>query len=126
MSETRQRSGNQGMLWFVFLAGPVLWVLDLMLGYIIAAIGCDAHYGGATVLLHLLTLACAAGATYAGFVAVRLWRQSRADEITVAGGGGGSRTFMELAGILMSAYFLLLIIGEDIAIFVLKPCESLT
>lgn len=126
MSETRQRTGNQGVLWFVFLAGPVLWIIDLMLGYIIAAIGCDAHYDGATLLGHLLTLVCALGAAYAGSVAVKHWRQSGADELAVAAGGGRSRTFMALAGILLSAYFLLLIIGEDIALFVLKPCQSIT
>ncbi len=124
---TTQHSGSHaGTLWFIFLAGPVLWIIDLMLGYIIAAIGCNTRYDGATLLIHLLTLVCALGTAYAGYVAVKRWQHSHVDEMTIANGGGGSRTFMELAGILMSAYFLLLIIGEDIALFVLKPCQSLT
>lgn len=127
INQPPQRSGSHAApLWFVFLAGPVLWVIDLMLGYLIAAIGCNANFSGATLLGHLLTLACALGTAFAGYVAVKQWRRSQVDELTVANGGGGSRTFMELAGILMSAYFLLLIIGEDIALFVLKPCQSIT
>ena len=127
MNRTQQdRGSHAGTLWFVFLAGPVFWIIDLLLGYLIASIGCNAHYGSATLLGHLLTLACALGTAFAGYVALRQWRRSGVDEMTVASGGGGSRTFMELAGMLMSAYFLLLIIGEDIALFVLKPCQSIT
>ena len=127
MNRTEGNSRNHtGILWFVFLAGPIFWIIDLMLGYVIAAIGCDAHYGGATLLGHILTFACAIGTAFAGYVALRQWRRSGVDEMTVANGGGNSRTFMELAGILMSAYFLLLIIGEDIALFVLKPCQAIT
>jgi len=124
--ESTQRRNNAGILWFVFLAGPVLWIIDLMVGYPIAAIGCDAHFMGATVLLHLLTLACAAGTAVAGVVAWRRWQASGAGEMSVAGGGGRSGTFMELAGILMSVLFFVLILFEDVAIFVLRPCVGIT
>ncbi len=124
-SERRQGSG-QGVLWAVVLAGPILWIIDLMVGYAIASVGCATDFGPARLLLHLLTVLCIVGTMAAGAVAWRRWKGSHASEMTVAGGGGGSGAFMALAGILISIFFLLLLIFEDVALFVLQPCGSVT
>lgn len=124
MSEQRhiETTAHQGPLWFSFLAGPVLWVIEFMVSYAVASVTCGTQASVGNVILHLITLGAAAIAAYGGVLAWRRWRAFDAREEVVASGGGDSTQFMALAGMFVSAIFVLLIISEDIAIFVLHPC----
>lgn len=113
-------------MWFSFLAGPVLWSIQLMVIYAVASLSCNVNGRSAagTWIGHILTLVFALITLYAGYLAWRRWRALNQSEETVAGGGGSSAAFLALSGVFLNAVFLLLILAEDIATFVLSACQG--
>ena len=121
-------------LWFGLFGAPVAWSLQLLASYALVAHGCypDSEPMTMPVVPGLRTLVLGTGVTalvvalLAGGSAWRSWRatqhehESRHEALLEA--GEGRRRFMALAGMLLSAVFLLGIVMNIVPLLMLRPC----
>lgn len=128
MAETRNAPAyfdrGRGILalWFGLLAGPAAWYLHLNVSYGLVRLIC-LH--GNSWLLHLTTLAMVALAAAGAWVAWGNWRRIGEPEITTGPGTLGRTRFMALGGLMMSGFFLAIILLAWIPDFLLDPCAEL-
>jgi hypothetical protein len=121
-------------LWFGLFGAPVVWSLQLLTSYALVAHGCypDAEPMTMPVVPGLRTLVLGTGA--AALVVALLaggsaWRSWRATQHAHEGGhealleaGEGRTRFMALAGMLLSAVFVLGIVMNVVPLLMLRPC----
>jgi hypothetical protein len=118
------------LLWFAFLGAPVVWAMNLLLGYAIQATACDAWNNPAVARLlpALCSLLAAAVAVIAVVLAHRMWRgtgvgeENPEAEVSAA---EGRTWFMSYGGLLTSLLFLLAIILTGVAELTVSPCSWL-
>ena len=67
-----------GPILLSLLGAPVAWTVHLLVSYVVVALACATSWGGARVLIAVLTIAGVAAAVAAGVLALRLWRQGQA------------------------------------------------
>jgi hypothetical protein len=121
-------------LWFGLFGAPVAWSLQLLSSYALVAHGCypDAEPMTMPVVPALETLVLGTGAAalvvalLAGGSAWRSWRATRHEhegghEALLEAGEGRTR-FMALAGMLLSAVFVLGIVMNVVPLLMLRPC----
>ena len=105
--------------WFGLLGPATAWLLNLEFGYSLAQTAC---HGGGMAPVHLASVAALILAALGGVAALVTWRRSGSDwPQDVAGVLHRSRMFGAL-GLGSAALFLLIIITQWIAAFVLNPC----
>ena len=121
-------------LWFGLFGAPVAWSLQLLASYALVAHGCypDAEPMTMPVVpgLRTLVLGTGAAALAVAFLAGgSAWRSWRATQQEHEGGheglleAGEERTrFMALAGLLLSAFFVLGIVMNVVPLLLLRPC----
>ncbi|HEX7180849.1 MAG TPA: hypothetical protein VF756_03340 [Thermoanaerobaculia bacterium] len=107
------------LLWAGMLAGPFAWALHQQVSYSLTQTLCLRGQQG---FLHLVTvvalLICAGGA----LIAWRLWSQMP-EVSTEHGDNRSSRIrFMALAGLVLCAFFALVIFAQEIPNWFLGPC----
>ncbi len=123
------------LLWFAFAGTPIVWALNLILGYAVQATVCNAGGTSATVLgmetaraIPVLLSIVSAVIGFAGVtVAYRCWRWTGTGEENpeaMVPGAVGRSWFMSYAGLLSSMIFLLGILLVGISELVLGPCWS--
>jgi hypothetical protein len=128
------RAVTPAALWFGLFGAPVVWSLQLLASYALVAHGCypDAEPMTMPVVPGLRTLVLGTGAVA---LAVALlaggsaWRSWRATGHEHEGGhegpleaGEGRMRFMALAGMLLSAVFVLGIVMNVVPLLFLRPC----
>ena len=128
------RAITPAALWFGLFGAPVAWSLQLLASYALVAHGCypDAEPMTMPVVpgLRTLVLGTGAAALAVAFLAGgSAWRSWRATQQEHEGGheglleAGEERTrFMALAGLLLSAVFVLGIILNVVPQLMLRPC----
>ena len=102
------------------LAGPVAWLVQLQVSYMLVPWVCAR---GGQVVLHLVALAMVAVAAAGLGLA---WRAALAARRVVGGGGApGSevRRFVAGCGVGLSLLFLLVIVASAIPNFILRACD---
>jgi hypothetical protein len=97
---------------------PLAWALTLLLDYYFSSLSCSSDFtrfrwfhasgflGLALLITGLLALVCVG----AGVASWRAWRRTGAGVMATIAGVDGWRPFAALAGILLSGYFLLIIV----------------
>jgi nicotinamide riboside transporter PnuC len=114
---------GQFSLWFSMLGGPAAWALHLVVNYSLVPVACAT---GMSFLLYLTIPTFLGIAAIALFFGWRGWDSTRGMDET---NGNGQRLmvqrvrFMGLSGILMSAFFLMVIIAQSVPIIMQDPCE---
>jgi hypothetical protein len=114
-------------LWFLVLAPPLAWAMHLLIGYSLHASACEQSSRALLWAVSLLILI----PLFTGWRAFVLW-QSWPDPY--AGGGAGKpedeesrlrsrERFLALSGFGMSCFMILLILGQSVHLFVLRPCD---
>jgi hypothetical protein len=106
----RGRLTRAALIAFGALGGAVSWSIHLIVIYALVPIACLMSSG---LLIHLMTLlfGAVAGATiYVSWIEMRRGRV------------GGDVRWIGAAGVVLNAMFLLAIILEGIAVFVVDPC----
>lgn len=111
---------REKQLWFTVLAGPVVWFASLLAGFAIAPRAC-AH-GARPLLLGVMAIALIVTAS-AGWLAWRLWRQSGVEMPGESGGTVTQHRGLGLAGVLMSALFVVVILAQQVPNLMLGGCE---
>ncbi len=134
-SDGRRRLSSPRALWFAFLGAPVVWALDLVVGYSVQATVCDTVGEHASLLglqsaraiPVLVSIVAAIVAVAAVVVAYRSWQETGTGEenpeATVSAAVGRS-WFMGFAGLASSMIVLLAIVLIAITELALGPCWS--
>jgi hypothetical protein len=138
-----RRPGVVALLWFGVLAAPLAFLLDLAANFAlverVCAMGGDGLLWGTTAAAALLAAAGGAQA-WRSFRAIGEDPAPRGEGVehsdpqstghtlaselrTDAPGPVGRSRFMALAGIAVSAYFLVIVLASLIPAFVLSPCD---
>jgi hypothetical protein len=103
-------SGDRARVATAFV-GPIAWAAHLTLGYALAP-GVGPKWQ-----LHVLSAVCFAAAAVATLMCWRQWDGRNPP----AEGPESSRSFVSLAGIVMNAFFVVVIVAEAIPTFILRP-----
>jgi hypothetical protein len=107
-------------LWAGFLLAPTAFLLNLEVAYALVPTACSSQN---RLLVHGVHLVCLLIALTGGFSALRLWR-FRGETWPGEEGGPVSRSrFMAGVGLLLSAFFILVIVAQWIPSLVLHPCQ---
>jgi hypothetical protein len=128
------RAVTLAALWFGLFGAPVAWSLQLLASYALVAHGCypDAEPMTMPVIPALRTLVLGTGvaalavALLAAGSAWRSWRATEHEHKSEPEGlleaGAGRTRFMALAGMLVSAVFVLGIVMNVVPLLLLRPC----
>lgn len=117
-------------LWFVGLAGPVLWTVQLLMSYLLVSLACRTGITGGEILgiagIHVLLIGIMLGLAlvvlYAGVTAFRIARRIGTREESGAMAILTRRRFMAFAGVLYSLLFAVGIIWFGLPAFFVSPC----
>ena len=111
---------HSGVLWTGIFAGPVAFLLQLQINFVLVPWACAAN---AQWWIHLVTLAAILVCVIGGVLAWRAWQRvgpewPRDDAQPVA-----RARLMAIGGILLSAMFLLVAIAQGITAVILGACQ---
>lgn len=95
---------------FGALGGSVAWAIHLIVIYAVVPIACLTSSG---LIVHLMTLLFGAAAGASIYVSWRGMQQRM---------GGGDARWLGAAGVILNSIFLLAILLEGVAAFVIDPC----
>jgi len=114
-----QRQGI-GWLWFGILAGPLAFLLNLQLSYMLVQPVCvTAHH----IILHLVPAGALLLTASGGVSAWRNWQRTGQVESSIAAGVLPRSRFMAGVGLLTSGLFILAIVAQWLPNFILTPCQ---
>ncbi len=109
---------------FGFFAGPVLWAIQIIVGYGLVTASCNLGnkwpvYGtvGLSALIVLIAAFVANGA-WRSTVDASIWMETNESQDTTR--------FLIVSGFLISLLFFLLILATFVAAFFLSPCPLIT
>jgi hypothetical protein len=108
-------------LYFGIFGPPAFWVLRLGLSYVLVPYACWHGWTGA---LHAVTGLALAGCAAAGWVAWQGWRAAGGEWRVDAGGPRVRARFMGLLGMMLAAFFGVVIVAEGIGNVMIDPCIS--
>lgn len=106
-------------LWAGALAGPVAWFVQLQGVYALTMKACD---GQTRVMLHLAALACVLLAGAGAGLSWHNWRGVRGWPSDWDQGSAARVRFLSVLGMLTGALFLVVMLAQWIAVFLLDPC----
>ena len=105
------------VLWTGVLAGPIVWAMLLETHYALSYVACEQR---ATWMLHLATgvaLALIAAAAFGAWRAAPPLRSSGSEPIAI-----GRARFLALSGLILCAWFAIVVLAMQFPILVLEPC----
>lgn len=108
-------------VWTGVLAGPTAWALDLGLSYSIVQWTCG---GGPPIVLHVISAAALlmiAGGALAAWSALELAPRSDREDGNLPAERG---RFMAVLGLVMCAFFAVVVIATDVPRWVLDACQQ--
>lgn len=125
---------NHWTLWFGMLGGAGAWAMHLVFSYSLVPAACSAGLG---FLFYVGIVVFAGIAIAAGFFAWRGWNAGRDPSSAQDDNVGGRRfqrngrrlmsdriRFMALSGLVMSGFFLAVIIAQSVPIIMQDPCQA--
>jgi hypothetical protein len=107
-------------LWIGLLVPPLACLANLEITYALVPTACST---GNMTPVHLVNLVYLLVAAWAGLVAWRWWDAVGKAWPNAEGGRPARTRFLAGVGVLVSGYFVLVIIGMWIPDFVLHPCQ---
>jgi hypothetical protein len=120
MSEQTKERNNLWLLWAGLLVPPVVWALQMQLGYTMVPWACERHHRWP---LHLITVIALLVALCGGYASWTVWSRLGPAWSNEMPGKKQTSRFMALLGLLITAMFSLTIIAQGIPSFVLHPCQ---
>lgn len=103
----------------MFLA-PSAWALQLLINYSLTTTVCAT---GQAWLLHLVSLLAALTALGGALLARTAWTRLTSGSSQEGDADASSRRFLALTGMILSAFFVLVIVAGDLPAWWLSPCQ---
>jgi len=125
MEKARRHSGARSASEYAlqligFLGAPTVWALEFIISYAITQHACSTGQHWELYLLSLISGSLAGGATFIALRNLRLTSEKDSSD----GGTPLDRTrFMAISGLMISAFFVMVIIAEAVPRFILSPCD---
>jgi hypothetical protein len=116
------RGPRLAALWAGVFAGPLVWAALLETNYVLSYVACEQRH---TWMLHLSTATALALIAIAAFLAWRAAPPLRDDDRPSADPQAIALTrarFMAIGGLVLCAWFAVVILAIEIPTMVLKPC----
>lgn len=107
-------------LWTPILASPAVWFFTFLANYALAPLACIKE---AKLILILVWLAGFIITGGAGLLALNEWRQVKVIEADAHGAPSERVRTMALAGLVLSAAFLVVIVAQSLPDFILAGCQ---
>jgi hypothetical protein len=105
--------------WVGVFAAPLAWASQQLALYVMVPWACQTGHRAALVVVTVAALAVAAlGALVARRNRARAGRGEPGDE----GGARGRSRFLAVAGLVASAFFILVIVAQGLATLIVHPC----
>jgi hypothetical protein len=117
--ERRARRGLAAQ-WVGLLFAPAVFFAHLQGAYVLVPRACRYD---AVVWIHVVSLASVVAAAAGTWVAWRVWSEAGRYESTEPGGPLPRARFLGVVGFVMSAMFVLLLLAQAAAGFVISPCQ---
>ncbi len=110
---------------FGFFAGPVFWALQLLIGYALTPVACQA---GTNLAIYIVSAVTGIIILAAGWLAYRNWREYSHGhrELVDSKAQISSSEFVALSGALLSTLFFLLVLYTGVSMIFLNPCPVIT
>ncbi len=110
---------------FGFFAGPIAWVLQLVIGYALSTVSCSV---GSKLPVYVLSALAVLVTIGAGIAAWRSWRELRTGRPTLSDMvvEHESAEFLAIAGFLISGIFFLLTVLTGLSGLFLTACPIIT
>jgi hypothetical protein len=118
--ENSAQTSSPLLLWGGLFAGPVAFLLNLQVSYMLVPWACST---GHHFVLYLAMLGASLISALGGLGAWRGWQQMGKGWPDGSGGTGSRNRFMAVMGITLSIFFLLIILAQGIPNFILNPCQ---
>ncbi len=119
-------TADSRLLGFVFLCGPIVWGLQLLVGYLLVSLSCIYNN---RIQMYALSAAAFVLTLVALVLALVNWRRYVARDHTYLGDldtPDDTRDFIVTSGVLLSGLFLLLIFVTGVVAIFLSPCPIIT
>jgi len=126
---------NSRMLWIQLLAGPILWSVHFLVGYLLVEASCQAGwnfellgFNGLSFIIIVLTILAVVGTglfalkSYRGWKGLRAGRSLREELRESASWFEGAVDFMYFSGFLLGILFGLTILMVGLPALFLQPC----
>jgi hypothetical protein len=112
---------------FSVISGPVIWVLQVGIGYVLVPVACQRN---SNWIVLVISIVAAVPALVMGSIAYRSWRRystgTEQVSITSLDESEGLGAFFGSAGTLMSGLFFILIAATAFYSLFLSPCPVIT
>ena len=115
---------NRWQIPFGFFAGPVLWGLQILIGYGLVTLACTT---GSKLTVYITVGMAGLIVLIAGILAYQAWRSRANDSILVeTDQAQETPVFWAVSGFVVSTLFFLLILTTAVAAIFLSPCPIIT
>ncbi len=111
---------------FGFWAGPILWGLQLLAGYGLATVACNARNNLPVLLMVGISGAIVLAAALVAYRAWRKWPRQEKSILMESDKADRTSTFLAVSGFVVSLLFFLLILATFAADLFLSPCPTIT
>lgn len=111
------------MLWYGLLVGAGAWKLQLVVNYALVPYAC---WHDLSLLMHAASAATVLLAASGAWVAWGRWKETGVEDDSALGGPLGRSRFMAISGVVLSAFFVFLILGQWIPNLLLSPCDGIS
>ncbi len=123
-NQETQITGSKWRLPFGFFAGPILWAIQIIVGYGLVTVSCSI---GNKLPVYVTVGISALIVLAAAFVAYGAWRSIVDASIWMEANESQDATrFLIVSGFLVSLLFFLLILATFVAAFFLSPCPLIS
>lgn len=103
-----------------FFLAPFAWAAQLLVNYSLTPTACVS---GQTWMLHVVSLAALVTAAGGAVIASSAWKRLTSGSTVEGNPYESGRRFMALSGLVLSAFFVLVILAQEIPTWWLDPCQ---
>jgi hypothetical protein len=108
------------LLWVGILLAPIVWFLSMLANFALAPWACAFQWKFALFLVTIVALALCA---ISGFTAWHEWNQVGREMPGEGGGAVPRERYMALFGVLLSAFFFVVVLAQAVPHIILGACE---
>ena len=126
MVQESSRNSPDWRLSFGFFGGPILWALQIMVGYGLTPLSCSLGISWPVYLAVFLSALIVLTAGFLAYQSWQAWSDPEGPDLLDVDERTGRREFIGAAGFFHSALFFVLILATGVSALFLNPCPVIT